>query len=83
MIILTGALSLNGEESETQVMEHGLSQASVLGPPFLIYINDLNASILYTVMLRFFNFLCFGGWRLFEGALISSFHYHMQFTSKT
>ena len=43
-------VSLNGVNSETQIMKHGVHQGSVLGPVpllFVTYINDLHCAILY------------------------------------
>ena len=45
---------INGFESESKILPHGVPQCSVLGPIlFLIYINDLHRSIKYSTTYHF------------------------------
>ena len=57
-------MSLNGVDSKTQIMKHGVQQGSVLGPLlFLIYIDVLHNAILYSKPYPFAddtNLLCIG-----------------------
>ncbi|XP_057296223.1 uncharacterized protein LOC130625172 [Hydractinia symbiolongicarpus] len=56
-------VSINGTEFEYKLVRHGVPQGSVLGPLlFLIYINDLNCAIKFSMVHHFAddtNLICF------------------------